>query len=186
MSNYVITPALDCWEDWKRLAGKAKISFTPEDLDLGEMLIGNSEFPPPLTYVVSVGQSQRPISLTGMLYAPLLLHGVPLHPVILMTLALGMRWDLVHDERVVQHMPHPTLISPFLLAHDDGRDFLFVLGRDEVGLHGTFKDLHAENSVPRHMEAWGYPHNTGWENHYLFECGRDGTYGRQSTTRRFA
>ncbi len=179
MSNYLVKPIKDLWNNWEGLAERAKIRFTPEQYALGQVLIPPSESPEENEQVIYMDHGGCSASSVGWLLSNPRFDGsnVPLHPIIIMTMAIGMQWDWKNDRRVSQHMMYVMAMSPFLLTHPDGRNFIFLLKRNTEGLHGEFQDLSKSEGLPRCMHIWGYPGSKGLEKDFVFHPEADGLYG---------
>ncbi len=179
MSNYLVKPVAGLWMVWEELAKHAKIRFIPDQYAMGQVLIPRSDLPEEKEQVIYMDHGGCGVSSVGWLLSRPRMDDtyVPLHPIVIMAMAMGMQWDWEKDGRVSQHMMYEMAMSPFLLSHPDGRNFIFLLKRNKQGLYGEFQDLSKSEGLPRCMHIWGYPGDKGLEKDFVFHPEADGSYG---------
>ena len=178
MSDYCVPPIKGHWKNWERLATKAGVSFTGDQLTLGREIFGNrvNMWPSAKTSVVRVLECFGPTNPseengTGLMYQ----NRQPVHPVKLLTLLAG-----IGDEEKTEHREwtYRTIASTLHLYHPDGRMFtFFVNGGEEKEINWKGEFLPSRQCIGRSMYIWGYPGNEGMNRSSFFVPDAEGMYG---------
>jgi hypothetical protein len=175
MSDYLVTPIKGCWKNWQRLAKRARVSFSRENLELAETLFGckYNPFPVARPKVVYVRERYSPSVPSNESIGPDALPDV--HPVILLTLMAG-----IGDEEKTKHgrWTYRTIASTFFLVHPDGEAFTFLIdGGWERQLSWQARFIPSGKSIDRSMYIYGYKGNSGFARDSFFMPDENGYYG---------
>ena len=126
MSDYSVAPIKGCWKNWERLAQRARVSFSPEQLILAREIFSNKEnkWPASKTEVLRVRECFGPSHPSEESQSSLVRNCKPVHPVKLLTLLTG-----IGDEEKTAHREwtYRTVASSLCLVHPDGRIFSFLV-----------------------------------------------------------
>jgi hypothetical protein len=130
MFSYLVTPIVGCWKNWEKLADLAHVSFGEDTRKLAHILFRhkNNPFPSASPRVVTVSDCLTPIApIRRRPVQPCL---IAVHPVILMTLLVGMieEKQLYHTNR-----EYRIILSPYVLTGPRGTHFIFTLDRGVSG-----------------------------------------------------
>lgn len=182
MSTYQIIPSADLWVHWKDALAEAKIQIQRKDKVLGDILFAHTPIPEAKPRLINLIQYCGATTVNRMLQKVEPYHE-PIHPFYLIALIRGMQWKSKDwYERRMRSFPYELGVSPFLLPHPDGRQFMFMVTLQEGIWSAGFMNLSLGDYLPRCMHIWGVP--TAFEERerkMMFTLEDDGNYGMYYT-----
>ncbi len=180
MADYLVTPAKGCWKNWQKLAQRVGVEFSEEDKLISEAVFSHklNKFPVAKPRVVKIGECFGP-SDPSTFDDHSFSRGLPVHPVVLLTLMSG-----IGNEEETQHRSwtYRTVASTLLLAHPSGQSYTFLIdGGDGPEPKWKARFLLAGKWIGRSMYIHQYSDKEGFSLCGYFMTGEEGKYGRYIT-----
>ena len=179
MSLYLVEPVKGHWKNVLKLASLAKVNFSPDQLELAEIIFNHkpNACPPARPRVVEVREIFGPSAPSEE--TKFFLDSVSAHPVLILTLLTGTNFK----EWNRHHWTYRIIASSYLLVHPDGRKFTFLLDggyEKEIKWSGSF--LPERLSIGRSMHVSGFPKETEFDQSGYFMPDAEGKYGQCYST----